>query len=233
MTVDQVRPLAEKYYGAVPARDLPARIEWREPPAAAAQRITLADPQVRQPSWSRRYRAPGYVYGESEHAYPLEVLADILGGGTTSRIYRSLVVEQKIAAGAGAWYDPTSRGPTSFGFYGTPLPGGDLEAVEAAIDGEIEKLLRDGVSEDEVQRSIARLQAEAIYARDSLQAPAQVMGGSLVVGMSVEDIEAWPERIGAVTAEAVNAAARAILAGDASMTTLLLPKDANEKEGDG
>ena len=232
VTVDQVRPLAEKYYGALPARELPARIDWREPPAVAAKRITLADPRVRQPSWSRRYRAPGYVYGDSEHAYPLEVLADILGGGTTSRIYRNLVVEQKIAAGAGAWYSPTSRGPTSFGFYGTPLPGGGLDSIEAAIEAEIENLLRDGVTEDEVQRTIARLQAEAIYARDSLRAPAQVMGRGLVIGMSVEDIEAWPERIGAVTAEEVNAAARAVLSGDAALTTLLLPKDDTDK-GDG
>lgn len=233
VTVDQVRPLAEKHYGAISRRDLPDRIEWREPPVAAAQRITLADPQVRQPSWSRRFRAPGYVYGDSVHAYPLEVLADILGGGATSRIYRSLVVEQKIAAGAGAWYNPTSRGPTSFGFYGTPLPGGELAAVETAIEAEIKKLLHDGVTGDEVQRSIARLQAEAIYARDSLRAPAQVLGGGLVIGMSVEDIEAWPERIGAVTAEAVNAAARAVLSSDASLTTLLLPERAETEKGDG
>jgi zinc protease len=233
VTVDQVRPLAEKYYGAIPARDLPARIDWSEPPATAAQRITLADPQVRQPSWTRQYRAPGYVYGDSEHAYPLEVLADILGGGTTSRFYRSLVVEQKIAAGAGVWYNPTSRGPTSLGFYGTPLPGGELDAIEAAVETEIEKLLRDGVTEDEVKRSIARLQAEAIYARDSLRAPAQVLGGGLVAGMTVEEIEAWPEQIGTVTAKDVNAAARAVLSSDASITTLLLPKSTAPEKGDG
>lgn len=232
VTVGQVRPLAEKYYGRIPARELPPRVEWREPPAAVAQRITLSDPQVRQPSWSRRYRAPSYIYGATEHAYPLEVLADILGGGTTSRIYRSLVVEQKIAAGAGAWYDPTSRGPTSFGFYGAPLQGGDVGQIEAAIEAEVQTLLRDGVTGEEVQRAIARLQAEAIYARDSLHAPAQVLGGGMVIGMSVEEIEAWPERIGAVTAEAVNAAARAVLAGDAAMTTLLLPKTDTVK-GDG
>jgi len=232
VTVDQVRPLAEKYYGVIPARDLPPRVEWREPPAAAAQRITLADPQVRQPSWSRRYRAPSYVYGDAEHAYPLEILADILGGGPTSRIYRSLVVEQKVAAAAGAWYNPTSRGPSSFGFYGTPLPGGDIQAVETAMEAEVEKLLRDGVTEEEVQRAIARLQADAIFARDSLQAPAQVIGGAMVIGMSLEEIEAWPDRIGAVTADAVNAAARAVLASEAAMTTLLLPKD-DKSKGDG
>ena len=55
----------------------------------------------------------------------------------------------------------------------------------------------------------------------------------LVIGMSVEDIEAWPERIGAVTAAAVNAAAQAVLSGDASMTTQLLPEDAKSEKGDG
>ncbi len=229
VTVDQVRPLAEKYYGRIPPRQLAPRVDWREPPAKAAQLVTLADPQVRQPSWSRRYHAPGYIYGATEHAYALEVLADILGGGTTSRIYRSLVVEQKIAAGAGAWYSPSSRGPTSFGFYGSPLPGGDLAPIEAAMEAEIEKLLRDGVTEDEVARAKARLQAEAIYARDSLRAPAHSLGGGLVVGMTVENIEAWPERIGAVTVAAVNAAARAVLRNEATVTTVLVPA----KAGDG
>ena len=229
VTVDQVRPLAEKYYGRIPARALAPRIDWREPPATAAQLVTLADPQVRQPSWSRRYHAPGYVYGAAEHAYALEVLADIMGSGPTSRIYRSLVVEQKIAASAGAWYSPSSRGPASFGFYGSPLPGGGLAAVEAAMEAEIAMLLRDGVTGDEVDRAKARLQAEAIYARDSLRAPAQSLGSGLAVGMTVEDIEAWPERIGAVTVEAVNAAARAVLGKGATVTTMLVP--ANGADG--
>ena len=59
-----------------------------------------------------------------------------------------------------------------------------------------------------------------------------MIGRGLVIGMSVEDIEAWPERIGMVTAGAVNAAARAVLSGDAALTTLLLPKDDTDK-GDG
>ncbi len=229
VTVDQVRPLAEKYYGRIPARELGPRIDWREPPAKAAQLVTLADPQVRQPSWSRRYHAPGYIYGATGHAYALEVLAEILGGGTTSRIYRSLVVEQKIAAGAGAWYNPSSRGPTGFGFYGSPLPGGEIAPIEAAMEAEIRKLLRDGVTADEVERAKARLQAEAVYARDSLRAPAHSLGGGLVIGMTVDDIEAWPERIGAVTVEAVNAAASTVLRNDATVTTMLLPT----KEGEG
>jgi zinc protease len=221
-----VRPLAEKYYGRIPARELPERVAWREPPVTASRRIVLRDPQVRQPSWSRRYPAPGYRHGATEHAYALEVLAEILGGGTTGRIYRSLVVEAKIAAGAGAWYNPSSRGPTTFGFYGTPLPGGETDPVEQAIEAAIKALLADGVSQDEVSRAITRMQAEAIFARDSLRTPAQVLGGSLVIGMSVDDVESWPQRIGEVTVDSVNRAARAVLGSPAAVTTQLLPAPA-------
>ncbi len=227
-TAAQVRPLAEKYYGRIPARELPERVVWREPPVSAERRVVLADAQVRQPSWTRRYPAPGYLYGASEHAYALEVLAEILGGGTTGRIYKKLVVEQEVAAGAGVWYDASSRGPTSFGFYGSPRPGGELGAIEAAIEAEIEALLRDGVTEDEVRRAISHMQAQAIYARDSLRTPAQVLGSSLVIGLRVEDVEAWPERIGAVTPDEVNAAARAVLGSQAVVTSLLLPKNAKD-----
>ncbi len=156
------------------------------------------------------------------------MLAEILGGGTTSRIYRKLVVEQKIAAGAGVWYNASSRGPTTFGFYGTPRPGGGVGAIETSIEEEIETLLRDGVTQDEVARAVTRMQAEAIYARDALRTPAQVLGRSLVIGMSVEDVEAWPERIGAVTLDDVNAAARVVLGATGTVTTLLLPKDGKD-----
>ena len=229
VTADKVRPLAEKYYGRIPRHELGERIAWREPPTSASQVITLADPQVRQPSWSRRYRAPGYLYGDSEHAYALQVLSEILGGDSTSRLYRSLAVEQKVAAGVGSWYTATQRGPGVFGLYGAPLPGVALEPVEAAIEKEIEVLLRDGVTQEEVTRAIARMQAEAVYARDSLSGPAQSLGGAMVIGVPVEQIEAWPDRIGAVTVEAVNAAARAVLGSTATVTTMLLPQ--NKEDG--
>lgn len=223
VTMAEVLPLAQKYYGRIPARELPQRIDWQEPPASAAREVTLRDPQVRQPSWSRRFPAPGYVYGDAQQAYALEVLSEIVGGSTTSRIYRELVVEQGIAAGAGAWYSPTGRGPSEFAFYGSPVPGGDLAAIETAIAAEIDRLLREGVTAEEVDRAKRRLRAEAVYARDSLRAPAQILGSRLVIGMSVEDIESWPDRIGAVTVDEVNAAARAILSNPAAVTARLLP----------
>lgn len=231
VTMADVLPLAEKTYGQIPARDVPPRIRTKEPPQLSARRLEMESDQVAEPSFSRRYLAPGYLWGESEHAYPLQVLSDILSGGTTSRLYKSLVVEQQIASSAGAWYSPGGVGPSSFGFYGGPRPGGDIEAIEAAINVEIEKVLTEGVTQDEVDRAIQRITAEAIYARDSISGPANIFGAALATGQTVEDVEAWPDMIRSVTVEQVNAAAKAVFQEKQSVTGILRPAANPQQEG--
>jgi zinc protease len=223
ITAAEVRPLAEAYYGKVPARAVPERRRVTEPPQHAPRRVTLKSPQVRQPSVSITYLAPSYNSEGAEHAYALQVLDQILGGGATSRLYRALVVEQAIAASAGSGYDAISYDWTTFGFRASPRPGGELAAVETALRAEIARLLEDGVSEEEVATAKRRLEAAAIYARDSLNTAPRIFGMALTSGRSVEDVEAWPERIGKVTQEQVNAAARAVLRDNQSVTGELLP----------
>jgi len=98
---DEVRRLAEKYYGKVPAGEVLERVRPTEPPQYAARRVTLENARVRQPSLSISYLAPAHNSPGGEHAYALQVLDQILGGGATSRLYRSLVVEQGLAASRG------------------------------------------------------------------------------------------------------------------------------------
>jgi zinc protease len=225
ITAAKLRPLAEKHYGRIPPAATPPRTRPAEPPPAAARRVVRKDDRVRQPSWSRLYLAPSYHDGDREHAYALQVLAEILGGGATGRIYRSLVVEGGRAVSAGAYYDAEEFGPSRFGFYASPRPGVAVEDLERAIDAEIGKVLTDGVDEDELARAKKRMRASAVYARDSLRTGAQVLGAALANGGAVADVEAWPERVGAVTAGHVAAAARAVLKTNRSVTALLLPGD--------
>lgn len=224
ITAAKARPLVEKYYGKIPARTLPARPDWREPPHSAARRVILKHKQVGQATWSRRYLAPSYMVGTREHVYALQVLAEILGGNTTSRLYRRLAVEAKTAAGAGAWYDSNARGPGVFGVYAAPLFGKTVEQVESLVEAEINRLLKDGVTDEEVRNAIVRLQDEAVYARDSIDGPARVLGAAVAIGMTIEDVESWPEQIGKVTREAVNAAAHAVFRDGYSVTGILLPE---------
>jgi zinc protease len=224
VTADQVRPLAEKYYGVIPAQPLPKRIAWKEPPLRADRRVTLTHERVRQPAWSRRFTAPSVKYGDETLIYPLQVLAEILSGGATSRLYKTLVVEEKVAVSAGAWYNSHARGPSIFGFYASPSPDGDIDDVEKRVNAQIAKLLADGVDEGEVKNAVNRLQASSIYARDSYRTPARILGAALAIGMTAEEVESWPDRIGAVTAAAVNKAAAEIFKDQQSVTALLLPK---------
>jgi len=223
ITAAELKPLAEKYYGVIPARPIAPRVRPTELAPRAAKRVVLRDGRVRQASWSRSYLAPSRHAGAIEQSYPLEVLAEILGGGTTSRLYRALVIEQRVAVSAGAWYDGVAYDLTRFGLHATPTRSGDVATVEKAMDAEIARLLADGVTDEEVERVKSRMLAEAVYARDSLYIAARVFGEALTAGLTVEDVEAWPDRIRAVTAAQVNAAARAVLQSKASVTGVLLP----------
>lgn len=227
ITVADLKPLAEKYYGPIPSRAVPPRVRPQEPPPRAARRVELKDQRVAQPSISRSYLAPSYAAGEKEHAYALQVLAELLGGAATSRLNRTVVLEQQLATSAGAWYDPTALDSGTFGVSASARSGVEIKDVEAALDAQIQKLLTDGASEDEVERAKQRMRAAAIYARDSLSTGARVIGAALTTGQTIADVEAWPQRIGEVTAAQVNAAARAILLPERSVTGLLLPKPAS------
>lgn len=226
ITMAELKPLAEKTYGQIPASPPMLRGRPIEPPQRASRRVSLKDVRVRQPSWSRTYLAPSRhtsIAGGpgSKHSYALEVLSGVIGGGATSQIYRSLVVEQKLAVSAGAGYGSGSLGPTRFSFYASPAPTVSLETLELAMEKEVAKLLKDGVRAEDVQRVKKSMIAEAIYARDSLSGGARVLGSALASGRTVEDVENWPHRIQEVTLAQVNAAAIAVLEGRPSVTAVL------------
>jgi len=178
---------------------------------------------VAQARWTRSFLAPSYTGGETKYAYALQVLAEIVGGGATSRLNRSLVVGQKLALSAGAFYDAGALDLTTFGFYASPRGAVTVAQLEAAIEAEIAKLLEGGVTAQEVERAKTRMQAEAVYARDSLTGPANIFGAALATGRTIADVEAWPEHIGAVTPDEVNAAAKFVIREADAVTGVLLP----------
>ena len=127
-----------------------------------------ADARVAEPRWSRHYLAPSYRKGESQYAYALQVLARLLGGGETSRLWRALVVDRKLALSAWAGYSPTSLGLTTFDLGVHPAPSRPMAEIESAVGGQLGKLIDDGVTAEEVERAQNQLLAAAIYSQDSL-----------------------------------------------------------------
>ncbi|WP_316978419.1 M16 family metallopeptidase [Shumkonia mesophila] len=226
ITAAELKPLAEKYYGVIPRGPDIQRLRPQEPEQRAPRRVVFKDDRVRQPEWSRVYLAPSYFFGDARQIYALEVLADVLGSGATSRFYRHFVVEGQKAVSAGVSYSGRAVGPGRFGLYVSPRPGVTLAETETAVDALLAEAVKTGITAEEVQRAKDRIIAGAIYARDSLGGGARVLGAALAIGLKVEDVEEWPERIRAVTTEEVNAALRAVLDPGRSVTSELLPANA-------
>ena len=224
----EVRILAERFYGPIPRKAVPHRVRAHEPPAIAARRVELKDSRVRQPSWSRGWLAPsqsralGTLGPDSADA--LDVAAELLGGGPSSRLARALVHDQSLATGAAASYDSASLDLSSFWVFASPRPGIEPAALEEAVEKVLRDTLASGFSDDEVARAKTRMADAAVFARDSLQAGARAFGTAFTTGRDVAYVESWPQRLAAVTAAQVNAALRAVLDPDAHVTSILLPK---------
>lgn len=231
--VERARGLAEATYGAVAARDVPARERPREPEAGAADVLVVkSSDQVRVPTWLRMVAVPSHGHDPDGHAHALEVLAEMLSG-EDGRLHGALVVEQEIATGAGAGYDATARDLGRFFLRAAPRGDTGLERLAQAIEDEIDRLLEEEIEEAELVRARERVATRAVFARDSLAGPGFRIGTMLAAGASLSDVEAWPERIQAVDVEAVRAAARLLVdARHGRVTGHLLPADPQDVPAD-
>jgi len=220
----EVRSLAEDTYGRIAARGAVAvRERPIEPDPRASRRVQLNDPRVQQPSLRRGWLTPTYTSGTAEEVFALELVAEILGGGTTSRLYRRLCAEDELAAGASAYFMGSMVDRAAFQLSVSPRPGVAMATLESGLDAALAAFLADGPSELELARARTRLVAETVFARDNQASLARIFGSALAVGETVADVLAWPQRIEAVPREAVVEAARRYLRPDRSVTGLLLP----------
>ena len=231
VNADQIHALAEETYGKVPrVADVKPRVRPQEPVQEAARTVTLADPRVTQPSITRYYLVPSSTTARSGESEALDILTHILGRGSNSRLYQTLVVDKGIAVNAGASYDGTAVDATRMSVYGTPKPGVTLPQLEAAIDAVLAEISTNGITEQELERSKSRMIADAVYANDSQRMMAQWYGASLATGATVEQVRAWPERIREVTADAVRDAARRWLDKRRSVTGYLVKETRPEEK---
>jgi zinc protease len=225
--VGEVRPLVEQTFGKVAAQPaIPAqRLRPQEPEPVAPRTVTLSDPHVEQPMVKRYYLVPSATTAAPGESAALDVLAQLMGGGSNSYLYRALVVDHPLAVSAGAAYQGTSLDPSQFSISASPKPGVDFAQVEQVIDSVIAEVAQNPATSEDLERVKTQLIAEAIYAQDNQATMARWYGGALTTGLSIDDIRSWPDRIRAVTAEQVRQAAQKWLDKKRSVTGYLI-KDA-------
>ena len=226
----EVRPMVERTYGAVPAQPAIAaqRLRPQEPEPAAPRTVTLSDPHVEQTGLRRYYLVPSAATAAPGESPALDVLAQLMGNGSNSYLYRALVVDRPLAVSAGAGYQGTSLDATHFMISVSPKPGVEFSQIEQVIDGVISDVKQNTVRPEDLDRVKTQLIAEAIYAQDNQATLARWYGGALTTGLSIDDIRSWPDRIRAVTADQVRDAAKKWLDKKRSVTGYLI-KDATPK----
>ena len=218
---DDVRRLADGTYGRVaPHGARPTRFRPREPDPRAARHIVVADSKVEQPTLQRLYLAPSCLTAKAGESCALEVLAEVLGGGPTSLLYRKLVMERGVAVNAGAWYMGSAIEDTRFSVHAVPAEGVSLAALEEAVD-EVLASAAQALDAESIERAKTRLVAETIYSSDSQSSLARIYGSALAIGETVDDVRRWPSQIEAVTKADLARVSEAVLVARRSVTGYL------------
>ncbi len=226
----EVRPMAERTFGVIaPQPAIPAqRVRPQEPEPAAPRTVTLSDPRVEQPGLRRYYLVPSAATAAAGESAALDVLAQLMGGGSNSYLYRRLVVDHPLAVSASAAYQGISLDATQFSISASPRPGVTFAQVEQAIDDVIADIGENGVRSEDLERVKTQLIAETVYAQDNQATLARWYGGAMTTGLSLDDIRKWPERIRAVTADQVRQAVQKWFDKKRSVTGYLI-KDETPK----
>ena len=166
---DQVMPIVERYFGQIPTKPKPTELTTVEPPQNSVREVKLNDPA--QPFYVEGYHRPSYL-DPDDAVY--DAITDILSNGRTSRMYRALVRDQKIAAAAAGFSGfPGTKYAHLFAFYGVPLPGHTNQEIQKAIQDEIVKLKTQDVTDEELQMFKTRTKADLIRGLASNEGLAQ------------------------------------------------------------
>lgn len=228
----QVFALAQKYYGPIKPRSLlplGRRKPQAEPPQIGIKRITVKAP-AQLPYLVMGYHAPVLRDPAADwEPYALEMLAGVLDGNESARLNRQLVREQRIASSASAGYDSTGRGPGMFYLNGIPSEGKTVADLEAGLRAEVEKLVQEGIAEEELARIKAQIVASEIFQLDSMSNQAMQIGQLESIGLSHRDIDTMLKKLQAVTAEQVREVARKYLQDDGLTVAVLDPQPLEHK----
>jgi zinc protease len=229
---EAVKELAEKHYGGLaPSKNLPPRVRPQEPPHLAEVRVEFRDPRVRNPYLVRTYLAPNRKPGDQKEAAALTILAELLGGsGITSVFGKQLQLEQKVALNAASFYNGVSVDPQTFGVYVLPTPETDLAGAEAAMDAVIAEFLAEGPDADHLARIKTQIRAAEIFERDSMYMFTRRYGAALASGLTIQDIQDWPDILQSITAEDILEVAEKVFDRKNSVTGWLMPQDGETEQ---
>ncbi|CBE67133.1 putative Zn-dependent protease, involved in pqq synthesis (ppqF) [Candidatus Methylomirabilis oxygeniifera] len=212
-------PKIRQYFGPIPRAADPPAVRSVEPEQRGERRVLLKK-EAELPFVFMGYHVPNLKHPDN---FALEVLAYILSGGKSARIYKSLVYEQQLALFAGGGYDRESVDPNLFPLYASVMPGKTAEEIERALTAEIEQVKNELISDRELQKVKNQIEADFLFGQDSIFNLARVLAEYEIVA-NWRTWEAYLPGIRAVTAADLQRVARAYLTPDNRTVAVLIPE---------
>ena len=221
---EAVIKLAQDTFGKIKASDVPPpRKRVVEPDHHAPRRVVLKDDRVAKETFSRHYLTPSYASAAAREAEALDLLSTIVGSGNTGRLYRKLVVEERKASAAGAWFSGEGLDSGRIGVYAVAGSEATLESIEASVDAVLAEVREKGVTTAELERARNAEIANLVYTQDSQANQARTYGWALVNGRTITDVKDRAKRLEAVTLADIQDAAQKYLDIKRSVTGQLIP----------
>jgi zinc protease len=226
--VNQVKALAEKYYGTLPTRAVPVRKPREEPVQSGLKRIAFKAP-AEQATVSLAYKVPSFQLRpqakDDPDALALTVLAAVLDGYSGARLERTLTQgPDRVADSAGAYNGLWGRGPQLFMLMGVPAQGKTATQVEEALRAQVARIAREGITPQELARVKTQWVAGEVYKLDSLFNQARELGTQWAQGFGVDAGDQLIAQLRGVTAEQVQSVAQRYFGDDALTVAHLVPQ---------
>lgn len=220
--VKTAKILAEKYFGKIPAREIGKRVEFPKADKLFNDRLEMYLPRISAVRLVKNYLAPSYNT-DKEDIYNLTVFSQYLGEGETSKLYKKLVLDKKIALAVSTSYDFGSRSYGGFSIAAMPKENVDIKVFEQELDAAVQEAINE-ISLDEIEKVKGKMLAGQVYLRDNPNDAAYIAGSMAAVGMSVEDIEQHADKIKAVSHKDVKNAALRLFSKNPNVTGIIRPE---------
>lgn len=222
---EDIKKKVKHYFGDIPERAIAKRIRSVEPSHhGASQTIVMQSEHIAQPYYMEVRSIPRFV-AQKKESYATEVLAYLLADGPTSYLYQQLIDKERVASFIKFDTPYLYALDPSFGaLIAQPAEGVSMKIFEKKLQQALEKKQKIGFTKDEVEKAKHRLLASLVYLRDNNLGGAHELGTALIIGLGLDEIEAWPERIKSVTTEEVNQVFKNIFFNEERLVGYLLPE---------
>ena len=224
ITPETAKILAEKYYGKLKAKPSPKEVDWPELKSGGATHLEMSLPRINSVRLINSWVVPAYVQ-EKNDIYALAVLSKYLGEGKTSKLYKRLVKNKKVALAVESSYDYGGRSYGSFSVYAIPQDGVSPQNLQKELSEELNRAINE-IDDQAIEKTKLKMRSGLVFLRDNPNDAAMIVGSMAAVGMSLEEIENYEANIEAVNADMVKRMAKAWLRAENMVSGVLKPMEA-------